>query len=108
MPQYLQDQVSHFKTPDLPPLLPPASPRPSSSPASSLTVTPKQPPAKSDQGHLPSASQKLESDLLLAKSRIEVKGAIDGKTILKFMADYNVQPVDLAQLWCAVFLLLIY
>ena len=100
IPQYLQDQVSHFRNPDPRPL----PPRPSSSLASLSTVTPKQPSAKADQGHLPSASQKLESDLLLVKSQIEVNGAIDGGTILKFMADYNVKPVDLAQLWCAVFL----
>jgi hypothetical protein len=29
---------------------------------------------------------------------------LDGKTILKFKAEYNVKPGDLAQLWCAVFL----
>jgi len=104
IPQYLQDQVSLLKTPDPRPLLPPASPRPSSSPASSSTVTPKQPPARSDQGYLPSASQKLESDLLLARYQIEENRVIDGKTILKFKADYNVKPGDLAQLWCAVFL----
>jgi len=63
----------------------------------------KESPAESDEGNLRSASQKLESDLLLVRSQIEEKGVISGETISKFMTDYKVKPVELAQLWYVVF-----
>jgi len=87
--------------------LAPSSPRLPNSPSLLPILSPKEPPVKSDERDLPWVSPKLESDLLLAKSQIEVNGAIDEQTVLKFMTDYNIKPVDLAQLWCVVSISLI-
>jgi len=65
---------------------------------------PKEPPVELDnKGDRLSASQKLESDLLLVRSQIEANGSITGETTLKFMTDYHVKPAELAQiLWYVI------
>ena len=59
-------------------------------------------PSQSATLHTEQPSSKIEEDINFIRTQLSQKGFINGELLTKLKLRYNVEPVDIAQIWYVV------